>query len=79
VEREPVVAVAIIAITAGREDAAKMLLECDARFSCDACRVGIDRAKKILDLFLSLTMNLEPHLRTVWCGGLAWLDLLVHF
>ena len=74
-----VAAVAIIAITARSKDAAKMLLERNAGFLRDACRVGIDSLEKILDLLQNFPMDLDPDLRTRGCSCLAWLDLLVHF
>jgi hypothetical protein len=70
-------AVAIIAITARREDAAKMLLERNPGFFRNVCGVGIDGPKKIPDLLLNFPLYQE--LCTMGYGDLAWLDLLVHF
>lgn len=54
-----------------------MLLKGDAGFFRDACRVGIDGPKKILNLLLNFPLYRK--LRAVWRRDLAWLDLLVHF
>src|SRR5580704_13488597 len=64
-------AVAIIAITARREDAAKMLLERNPGFFRNVCGVGIDGPKKIPDLLLNFPLYQE--LCTMGYGDLAWL------
>ena len=63
-----VIIVVVIAINAGHEEAAEVLLECHAGFSRYACWVGIDGPEEILDLLLNIPLIRD--LRTVRCGDL---------
>ena len=69
-------AVAGVVVIVSREDAAKVLLEADARFFRDTGSIGIDSLKKIPDFLLSLPVD-DTDARMARWGYFPWLDLLL--
>jgi hypothetical protein len=63
----------VAAVVTSGKDAAKVLLEADARLFRSACGIGIEGLEKTPDFLL------DPSLLVARRDDLPWLDVVVHF